>query len=443
MIKDAENGADFNLIYVSLYFPPLGNAGTLRNTHFTKYLPEFGITPIVITSKAWMINSPRDYSLFSKNNVHTKVYRMNVFDLSWLYKVLWGLQLSDIVKYLQNKWLYPDQFILWKYSLRKLVLKLIIKHKAKAVYISVSPFSALEIISYIRERSNIPIFIDFRDEWTNNPYRHFANLTSARIKNEKQSEYSALLNCSGVVYNNEMMKQNFVSRYPFLKTKPSKVVYNGFDPDDFDNAISGNYLEQATIPQLGNLRIVYTGAFYDHQNPKLIWEALHKLDKTGQIDLTKITIQVYGKNNARFIYDQIYSNDRLKQAIHLLPYLNHADAVTKMLSADILLLFIAGGGNSQAVLTTKLFEYLAAYKPIWAIIPEIGEAANIINQSRTGWIGSSKSVESIMESFLALYKLWQTGELRIDPDVKYIKTFSRVTQVKELAALLVENCTSL
>ena len=38
-----------NVLFVAFEFPPAATAGVYRSLKFAKYLPEFGVTPIVVT----------------------------------------------------------------------------------------------------------------------------------------------------------------------------------------------------------------------------------------------------------------------------------------------------------------------------------------------------------------------------------------------------------
>jgi len=39
-----------DVLILTYFFPPMGGAGTQRFAKFTKYLPEFGIKPVVVTT---------------------------------------------------------------------------------------------------------------------------------------------------------------------------------------------------------------------------------------------------------------------------------------------------------------------------------------------------------------------------------------------------------
>jgi hypothetical protein len=104
------------------------------------------------------------------------------------------------------------------------------------------------------------------------------------------------------------------------------------------------------------------------------------------------------------------------------------------LGADALLLFLAPGPNSEPELPGKMFEYLRSYRPIFAVIPAKGTAADIITRSKSGWVYDSDDYPSILRGMKSLITLWKNHELSINPDLEYIRQFER----KYLTGLLAD-----
>jgi glycosyltransferase involved in cell wall biosynthesis len=90
-------------------------------------------------------------------------------------------------------------------------------------------------------------------------------------------------------------------------------------------------------------------------------------------------------------------------------------------------------------LSGKVFEYLAAERPILAVVPPDGEAAKLIEEIGAGLVAPPEDVPAIRDALLELHGRWKRDELGwtlLPPDVR--DRISRRTRVEELADLLRE-----
>src|SRR4029077_13262608 len=106
--------------------------------------------------------------------------------------------------------------------------------------------------------------------------------------------------------------------------------------------------------------------------------------------------------------------------------------------SDALLLLIPDAdGRGQGVLSGKVFEYLAAERPILAAVPPDGAAAGLIREVGTGVVAAPEDVSAIGEALAGLHERWQTGSLNGAPlpeDVR--ERLDRRSRVREYADLL-------
>jgi glycosyltransferase involved in cell wall biosynthesis len=89
------------------------------------------------------------------------------------------------------------------------------------------------------------------------------------------------------------------------------------------------------------------------------------------------------------------------------------------------------------VLSGKVFEYLAAERPILASVPPEGAAADLIRKSGSGVVAPPDDPPAIREALEGLYARWQAGTLSgptLDEESR--RRISRETRVGELADLL-------
>jgi glycosyltransferase involved in cell wall biosynthesis len=85
----------------------------------------------------------------------------------------------------------------------------------------------------------------------------------------------------------------------------------------------------------------------------------------------------------------------------------------------------------------KLFEYLAARRPILAAVPPDGTAAQLIREANAGIVVAPDDVDGIQHALEELVDQWRAGELAdvsLPPAVT--ERISRRTRARQLAELL-------
>ena len=421
------------VLFIAYYFPPLGGSGVQRSLKFVKYLAEFGWQPVVLSVNHKFTRWIKDASLLQEIPEEVKIYRTPTLELNWLFKALWGLRLPKLVTWLQRHLLIPDSEITWLPFAKRCIRRIVAEHKIDLVYITGAPFSAMLLGPYVKAEFNLKYVVDFRDEWTNNPGRLQAGLPQRSQLKELALERHVLSNCAAAVYAiPRYMKLSFEQKYPFLIQKPHREIFNGFDEAEFA------LLSKLELPKRKYLRLAHIGQFYDTINPALLWQALLELTAEKSINPDLIKIDLIGRNTPSFVLGRYKDRAELRKMVRFRANLAHQLALKEMCLADALLLFIVPGPNCNAVATGKIFEYIRSYRPILAIIPPGGVAAEIVSSSRTGFVYDSSDLHSIKSGLLHICSLWERGELNLSPDKEYIRGFDRKQLTAQLAGLFDE-----
>ncbi len=419
------------VLFVSYYFPPLGGIAAIRSMKYVKYMPEYDIEPIVLSVNPRFVRYPKDYSLIKEIPKNTKIYRSTSLDPNWLFKVLYGFKLVKLVDFLRKKVLIPDPETSWIPSAKRAITRILRENpEIKIAFITAGPFSALFLGKYLKKQHNLPYVCEFRDEWTNNPERINIRYPASSLRRELLWEAEVLMNSAGVVYLTRIMQQNFHLRYPFLVDRPEAVIPNGYDESDFEG-----FSPPARQLKTDQFRIVYCGSFYDRRQPDPLWESICRLDAANKIDLNQICVDIYGNNTKKFVLGSFANHDNIKRIVHLHPFLSHRESIYQMMKADVLLLYIAAGQNTNSILTGKIFDYIRTGKPILSLIPGQGLAADIVRKSNTGFVAEPDDPAQIDSVLLKLYEMWHDGIINnIQPDISYIAQFQR----RKLSACLAD-----
>jgi glycosyltransferase involved in cell wall biosynthesis len=114
------------------------------------------------------------------------------------------------------------------------------------------------------------------------------------------------------------------------------------------------------------------------------------------------------------------------------------DALALQRDSEALLLLIPeADGRGQGVLSGKVFEYLAAERPILAAVPPEGAAAELIRDTGAGVVAAPGDVDGLKDALASLHSSWKAGTLdgtRLSPDDR--EQLGRAARVEELAEVL-------
>jgi glycosyltransferase involved in cell wall biosynthesis len=199
---------------------------------------------------------------------------------------------------------------------------------------------------------------------------------------------------------------------------PVVTIANGSDFDDF-----------AGLEYRGGadrFRITHAGSFFGKRDPKPFLTALARVD--GVV--------------ARFVGD-FRSSDRewaqgIADRMELIPYAPHRRSLELQRDSEALLLLIPDAmGRGRGVLSGKVFEYLAAERPILALVPPDGAAARLLHDTGAGVVVAPDDIDGITRELTAMRDRWRAGELDgTGLSDEWRHRLSRRARVQELADLL-------
>ncbi len=121
------------VLIISFFYPPTGVTGSLRILKFTKYLPDFGYKPFVLTTSLKTYGS-KDYSLLNEIDSNVTVNRVDAFYLKNHMSKLKFLKLNQILSFIDKYFFWPDGSIFWAKKAYKVAREIILTENIKLIY---------------------------------------------------------------------------------------------------------------------------------------------------------------------------------------------------------------------------------------------------------------------------------------------------------------------
>jgi glycosyltransferase involved in cell wall biosynthesis len=177
-------------------------------------------------------------------------------------------------------------------------------------------------------------------------------------------------------------------------------------------------------------RVAYTGTFYGHRSPRAFMQGVARAIQDGRIPADAIEVVLVGHSEPAMMMDVIPT-----ARVRALDHRPFHETIRLLRDAAVLLLVIpteGGPGNH----TGKLFNYLAARRPILALSPEPNVAADLIRASRSGRVVPPDDPRAVADALAGLYAEWKSGRGLLDQDREMIAAYDAAGQARRYAALL-------
>lgn len=383
-----------HLLIISYPFPPNASAGAVRSERFARYLAKSGWKIDVITIQP-RLDLFEDKNRLNNLGENVTVHFTTTFD-PWLWlrdKRPENLMVRAIRSVLMRLFSFPDHMLLWMPFALKKALSIHKKNRFDAIYTTSPPHSTHLIGLLLSKLTGKPWVADFRDPWTLNAYRGKGKIENILLWIERKLEKTIYVNSSAIFVNTKANKENMLKAFPFIEK--DKVIHlpNGWE-EFAENNIDGEKKNEQLI-------IVHAGTFYPKFKPYALFYALsawHNGDHPKTIPpLNKSNIQIILLGTKDDTTKKLIVELGLEKFVVIKPWVAQAEAQRYMRQADLLLASLGTGQESATYVPSKLFEYIAAGKPIIGFFPE-GEAASLIRETGTGIIFTSDDPAPIIKT---------------------------------------------
>ena len=417
-----------NVLIITYNFPPRPAVGGLRIYGLAKYLPQYGWNPIILTAilpgdpdpQFTVIQTPYNdvvaqwkkrlglnpnQTLTEQFNVSTKSERLSIVERIALIS-------SEIIAYPDSKRGWYDHAVLAGDKILK-------TQKIDAILSSSSPVTSHLIAKVLSEKYQIPWVADLRDLWTQNHYYQYSFI---RNFFERKLELVTLSSTDALVTVSQPWCKELAKLH---KMKKIHAIHNGYNPDEIN---PGHPLSK-------KFKILYAGSLYrGYQDPEPLFIVLNELIANNQINPELVSFDL-------FIINQEWLNEdvekyNLKDIVHVHKPIIRNKILEKQRESQLLLILLWNNPNEKGVIPAKIFEYLAAKRPIISIGKYYsGELKEILEITNAG-VELTEKGEIKKEIMNAYNEFIQNGSVPYHGIPTEIEKFSQIEMTRKFVEIL-------
>jgi len=390
-------------------FPPRSVTGTFRSLGFARNLASMGWDIQVLSASGYLKNNI-DVSLLDKvppevkvwnapdydpvvflKNIIRKSHRLSSNDEQSKYsgrkKPTHNKTTNSLKELITTLLKTPDNYTGWLLPALKIARKI---PKPDLIYSSAPPFTSHIIACLLKMRWKIPLVTDFRDPWTDNPFRVYT--TNSVKRWDRFLEKSVFKHSNLIIANTSKMADLFQKNNPQYAAK-IKVITNGFDLEDYSDILP------LRDESMDNLLLIHPGSLYGKRNPLCFLSALKNVLADGCTRLRVLFIGSSDKFEGKSLSEHILDFG-LNNYVKLHPPVGRKEILSLMKGADGLLLFSQG---TQLQVPAKLFEYLAIGKQIIAIGENDSATNDILQTIPDSYYWAENQVDDIIHVLKKFY----------------------------------------
>lgn len=419
------------LLVLSYSFPPTPSVGSVRVGGLARYLPELGWEVTVVTPRR-----------AGRGRVPGHVLETADADLGAGLKRLLGApgdaalkdvisgtasplarpssaRLVEVVKALVA---IPDTNRGWIPIAARTAARRAAEERFDAILSTSPPPSAHLAARRVAARARLPWVADLRDLWSQD---HNSTAPAWRRRLDRSLERRTFRGASALVTVSEPLARELRSLHPAL---PVRTILNGFDPEEVG-------LADGLTP---DFTLTHTGTFYQgRRDPSLLFEALARMMADGRIPRDRVRVRLFARHEPWVA--ALVRRHRLEDVVELLAWTARREALRAQQESQVLLLLHWGGVREEGVFTGKIFEYLAARRPVLMIGGGAGVLSELLAATGAGvHVTDRTELERQLEAWW--HEFAARGSVAWRGHDELIELYSHRRMAREFAELLEELC---
>ncbi|MGH7885893.1 MAG: hypothetical protein ACRENO_09390 [Thermodesulfobacteriota bacterium] len=387
------------VLIISPYFPPLNAADMQRIRLSLPYYKEFGWEPVVLTvDSGYMEDIVKDELLLKTVPLDTEIHKVKAVSGKLTKHI--GINNASIraIPYLYKKG-----------------LKIIKKNEISLVFFSTTSFHTMFLGRLWKNKTMVPYLIDMQDPWFSDiDYRdNFRNVFKFRINREihKRLEAWAMKKVDGLISVSDAYIDTLITRYQFLKNRPSKTITFGASDIDFEvlknnpqknrffskdsSQISGVYIGRAGKDMETSLSIIFNALQIGlKENP----------EKFKKIKLYFIGTDYAPSKLAKKMVEPVAKKYGVTDYVYEFPErIPYFESLQIIKDSDFL---IVSGSDEPQYSASKIYPYIMAKKPMISVFHKESPIIKILKELKSANVVGFLPNEDIEEYSNDLYMNW-------------------------------------
>ncbi len=421
------------ILIITYYWPPAGGPGVQRWLKFVKYLPDFGIQPIVYIPEnptypivdENLVKEVSDKAIILKQKIFEPYQLASFLSKNKTKKISSGIIpnqkkqsfLDKTFLWIRGNLFIPDARVFWVKPSVAYLEKYIVDNNIDTIVTSGPPHSLHLIGLELKQKLDLKWFADFRDPWTTIGYHKSLRLSRFAAKKHKALEHQVLNTADTVIVTSKTTKTEFQA----ITTKPIAVITNGYDMEEVGKQTLDSKFSLAHI-----------GSFLSERNPLILWESLVELLHEIPDFKSYLEVKLIGAVSQEVL--ETITQFGLNSYLNNLGYVSHTEAIAHQRKSQVLLLIEIDSEDTKSIIPGKLFEYMVSNRPIVAIGPNGSDFAEIITETNTGVFFDYSEKMKLKSVILDFYNQFLQGKLQANG--VGLQRYSRKNLTKELVQLI-------
>lgn len=421
------------VLIITYYWPPAGGPGVQRWLKFVKYLPKYGVEPIVYCPE-----NP-SYPIVDSNLEQEVSSAVTILkqSISEPYKLAGFLSkksaktissgvipkkkkqstVERLLLYIRGNLFIPDARKNWVKPSVNFLAEYIKTNKIETIITTGPPHSLHLIGQQLKAELDVKWLADFRDPWTTIGYHKALKLTKKSEEKHLQLEHDVLQTADEIIVTSHNTKLEFQQK----TSQPITVITNGFDTH---HVLGVKKDTKFTISHIGSL--------LSDRNPTELWDALKELTEENAEFKAAFKLNLIGVVSDD-VLNAMYDSG-LKTFINLVGYISHEAAIKAQLQAQVLLLVEIDSEDTKAIIPGKLFEYMVSNTPIISVGPTQSDVERIIKSTNTGYYFYYNQKQQLKSQIMLYFEAYKTQSLITHPIG--LQQYSRESLTKVLSQLV-------
>lgn len=396
-----------NFLFISPKFPPNSAIGSKRALNIARHIFKYGWQPVVLAAP--VPEHEQDNSMMKILPDNTAVFYQFASSARKISSAVTPRtsKKNSLVKKIMVRGPYYtpfDQYLSQVPAAIRAGKKLIREYKPELILVNADPWSGLIVGYFLSKWANIPWIADLRDPWSLHAFK--MALRPWPVRNLVRYFESIFFHSAAlVVLNTRKCCSAYQEKYKTSLDK-SRFTYirNAFDPGCYDTP-DNNHTESI-------FSLHYFGSFRIYQDSGPLFELFKQFVLKHQLNPGETELVLYG--------DKRDVETELLKSLNIMPYIkyqNNVNMVNTLVSLNqASVLILLEGPNKCLQLPAKLYDYLAARKPVLALTDNT-ELAEIINTTESGIVASYHDTDDALFKLEQLYigrtKPWRFNDAEI------------------------------